>query len=66
MLHLHAVCRTCHLEETVLESGEQQVLVAGGPHQEAALVAMVPRTDSEHWSAFEPGKIRVFHKGRQI
>lgn len=63
---LHSVCRTCHLEETVLESSELQVLVADGPDQEAALVATVPLTDSEHWNAFEPGEIRVFHKGRQI
>jgi len=22
--------------------------------------------ETEHWPAFEPGEIRVFHKGRQI
>ena len=63
---LHSVCRTCHLEESRLESAELQVLVADGPDQEAVVVATVPLTDSEHWSAFQPGEIRVFHKGRQV
>lgn len=63
---LHSVCRTCHLEETRLESNELSVLVADGPDQEAVVVATVPLTGSESWSTFAPGEIRVFHKGRQV
>ena len=63
---LHSVCRTCHLEESRLESNELSILVADGPDQEAVVVATVPLTGSESWSAFAPGEIRVFHKGRQL
>jgi glutamine amidotransferase len=63
---LYSVCRSCHLEETALESDVLKVLLAHGPDQEVSLVATVPLTDSEHWSRFEPGEIRVFHHGRQV
>ena len=63
---LYSVCRSCHLEETVMSSDALKVLLAHGPGQEVSLVATVPLTDSEHWTRFEPGELRVFHEGRQI
>ncbi len=63
---LYSVCRSCHLEETVMGNEALKVLLAHGPDQEISLVATVPLTESEHWERFEPGEIRVFREGHRI
>lgn len=63
---LYSVCRSCHLEEAVLQTDDLRVLLTHGPEQEAAIVATIPLTEDSHWSRFESGEIRIFHHGRQI